>query len=119
MPSTPSAPSWTRQPRTKDGNFWHKAIYPWQVWLDGTYMAQPFYMEYETRYNGMKGCQDSYKQFGIAGAAGRSGDRVGATPDARLPLAVHNSWFVLHDPRGPENAATVVLLVGGDAGRGP
>ncbi|GAB07335.1 hypothetical protein M2359_000526 [Gordonia amarae] len=54
---------------------------------------------------------------GMAGAAGRSGDRVGATPDARLPLAVHNSWFVLHDPRGPENAATVVLLVGGDAGR--
>ena len=26
------------QPRTKDGNFWHKAIYPWQVWLDGTYI---------------------------------------------------------------------------------
>ncbi len=39
------------QPRTKEGNFWHKDIYPWQVWLDGTYMAQPFYMEYETRYN--------------------------------------------------------------------
>ena len=34
------------QPRTKEGNFWHKDIYPWQVWLDGTYMAQPFYMEY-------------------------------------------------------------------------
>ena len=50
-------------PRTKEGNFWHKKIYPWQVWLDGTYMAQPFYMEYETRYNGMKGCIDSYKQF--------------------------------------------------------
>ena len=30
------------QPRTKEGNFWHKDIYPWQVWLDGTYMAQPF-----------------------------------------------------------------------------
>lgn len=51
------------QPRTKAGNFWHKDIYPWQVWLDGTYMAQPFYMEYETRYNGMKGCIDSYQQF--------------------------------------------------------
>ena len=51
------------QPRTKEGNFWHKDIYPWQVWLDGTYMAQPFYMEYETRYNGMMGCQDSYRQF--------------------------------------------------------
>ena len=26
-------------------------------------MAQPFYMEYETRYNKMQGCIDSYKQF--------------------------------------------------------
>ena len=51
------------QPRTKEGNFWHKMIYPNQVWLDGTYMAQPFYMEYETRCNGMHGCIDSYKQF--------------------------------------------------------
>ena len=51
------------QPRTREGNFWHKDIYPWQVWLDGTYMAQPFYMEYETRYNNMMGCQDSYRQF--------------------------------------------------------
>ena len=49
------------QPRTKEGNFWHKKIYPNQVWLDGTYMAQPFYMEYETRYNKMQGCIDSYK----------------------------------------------------------
>ena len=30
------------QPRTKEGNFWHKKIYPNQVWLDGLYMAQPF-----------------------------------------------------------------------------
>ena len=50
-------------PRCESGNFWHKDIYPWQVWLDGTYMAQPFYMEYETRYNKMQGCIDSYKQF--------------------------------------------------------
>ena len=28
-----------RQPRTHEGNFWHKAIYPNQVWLDGLYMA--------------------------------------------------------------------------------
>lgn len=51
------------QPRTKAGNFWHKKIYPYQVWLDGLYMAQPFYMEYETRYNRMKGCLDSFSQF--------------------------------------------------------
>lgn len=28
-------------PRTKDGNFWHKMIYPHQVWLDGLYMSEP------------------------------------------------------------------------------
>ena len=33
-------------PRTKEGSFWHKKIYPWQVWLDGLYMGQPFYAEY-------------------------------------------------------------------------
>ncbi len=35
------------QPRTAEGNFWHKAIYPNQVWLDGLYMAQPFYALYQ------------------------------------------------------------------------
>lgn len=30
-------------PRTAAGNFWHKDIYPQQVWLDGLYMAMPFY----------------------------------------------------------------------------
>lgn len=33
-------------PRTKEGSFWHKKVYPWQVWLDGLYMGQPFYAEY-------------------------------------------------------------------------
>ncbi len=37
------------QPRTKEGNFWHKEIYPNQVWLDGLYMAQPFYTRYQTK----------------------------------------------------------------------
>lgn len=50
-------------PRTKAGNFWHKQIYPWQVWLDGLYMAQPFYMRYETEHNRMRGCADSFHQF--------------------------------------------------------
>ena len=38
------------QPRTKSGEFWHKKIYPHQVWLDGFYMALPFYAEYTARY---------------------------------------------------------------------
>ncbi|MFT4126564.1 MAG: VWA domain-containing protein [Gordonia sp. (in: high G+C Gram-positive bacteria)] len=54
---------------------------------------------------------------GQAGAAGKSALWCGTTPDARLPLAIHNTWFVLHDPRGPESAATVVLLAGDDATR--
>lgn len=31
------------QPRTKEGVWWHKEIYAWQVWLDGIYMGLPFY----------------------------------------------------------------------------
>lgn len=38
------------QPRTPEGGFWHKAVYPNQMWLDGLYMAQPFYAEYTNRY---------------------------------------------------------------------
>lgn len=51
------------QPRTSTGNFWHKKIYPDQIWLDGLYMAQPFYMQYELAYNDGKNCHDSYQQF--------------------------------------------------------
>lgn len=38
------------QPRTFQGNFWHKAIYPNQVWLDGIYMAQVFYALYQREF---------------------------------------------------------------------
>ena len=38
------------QPRTPEGGFWHKAVYPQQMWLDGLYMAQPFYAEYTARF---------------------------------------------------------------------
>ena len=37
------------QPRTETGNFWHKKIYPYQLWLDGLYMAQPFYAMYSAK----------------------------------------------------------------------
>ena len=38
-------------------------IYPNQVWLDGLYMAQPYYMEYEKRFNDKKNYTDIYNQF--------------------------------------------------------
>lgn len=50
-------------PRTESGNFWHKDIYPHQIWLDGLYMAQPFYMAYETQFNHMQHYKDIFTQF--------------------------------------------------------
>ena len=50
-------------PRTESGNFWHKEIYPNQVWLDGVYMGQPFYIDYELKFNGGRNIADSLLQF--------------------------------------------------------
>lgn len=38
------------QPRTAEGSWWHKEIYPDQVWLDGVYMAQPFAALFEKTF---------------------------------------------------------------------
>jgi unsaturated rhamnogalacturonyl hydrolase len=38
-------------PRTSDGAFWHKSIYPHQLWLDGVYMNTPFYARYGKMFN--------------------------------------------------------------------
>lgn len=38
-------------PRTKSGGFWHKKIYPYQMWLDGIYMAEPFYAQYALTFD--------------------------------------------------------------------
>ena len=51
-----------KQPRTPEGNFWHKAIYPNQVWLDGIYMAQPFLSMYEMNF-GSGDCKDTVSQI--------------------------------------------------------
>ena len=40
------------QPRIAIGNFWHKKIYPNQVWLDGLYMAQVFSARYSCERSG-------------------------------------------------------------------
>ena len=52
-----------RQPRTHEGSFWHKAIYPNQVWLDGLYMAQVFYARYTTELEGGRNYADIRRQF--------------------------------------------------------
>lgn len=49
-------------PRTNEGGFWHKKIYPYQMWLDGLYMAEPFYAEY-SRVFGEDNWNDIANQF--------------------------------------------------------
>jgi unsaturated rhamnogalacturonyl hydrolase len=51
------------QPRTTQGGFWHKKIYPWQMWLDGLYMGQPFYAEYAMLFHEDTAFHDIAKQF--------------------------------------------------------
>ena len=38
------------QPKTSDGGYWHKKVYPHQMWLDGLYMAEPFHIRYAKEY---------------------------------------------------------------------
>lgn len=49
-------------PRTNEGGFWHKKIYPNQMWLDGLYMAEPFYAEYSQTF-GENNWDDIADQF--------------------------------------------------------
>lgn len=50
-------------PRTKAGGFWHKQIYPHQMWLDGIYMASPFYAEFARRFDEPTGFDDVAHQI--------------------------------------------------------
>ncbi|PKO12248.1 MAG: glycosyl hydrolase family 88 [Chloroflexi bacterium HGW-Chloroflexi-10] len=52
-----------KQPRTFSNGYWHKKIYPNQMWLDGIYMAGPFQVEYGYTFNQPEVCQDSIDQI--------------------------------------------------------
>jgi unsaturated rhamnogalacturonyl hydrolase len=51
------------QPRTPSGGFWHKERYPNQMWLDGLYMAEPFYAEYASISHHPEAFRDITHQF--------------------------------------------------------
>ncbi len=38
------------QPTTSEGGYWHKKRYPYQMWMDGLYMAEPFHAKYAKTY---------------------------------------------------------------------
>ena len=71
------------QPRTDIGVFWHKKIYPYQVWLDGLYMGAPFYAQCAVEFDEPQASFDDIaKQFVLA-------DEV--TLDAKTGLNFH-AW---------------------------
>jgi unsaturated rhamnogalacturonyl hydrolase len=51
------------QPRNREGGFWHKKIYPQQMWLDGIYMASPFYAEFARTFDEPTAYDDVVKQI--------------------------------------------------------
>jgi len=51
------------QPRTKSGGFWHKRIYPDQMWLDGIYMACPFLLDYAAAFGDPDAVADAVHQI--------------------------------------------------------
>ena len=51
------------QPRTSEGGFWHKKIYSYQMWLDGIYMAAPFYVQYADCFDEPGGFDDVVHQI--------------------------------------------------------
>ena len=51
------------QPRNSVGGFWHKEKYPNQMWLDGLYMAAPFYAEYAATFDHPEAFKDITHQF--------------------------------------------------------
>jgi unsaturated rhamnogalacturonyl hydrolase len=51
------------QPRLTNGGFWHKQIYPNQMWLDGAYMAEPFYAQYAKTFSEAKDFADIAHQL--------------------------------------------------------
>ena len=52
-----------QQPRTPSGGYWHKQIYPNQMWLDGAYMAEPFRAAYAATFLQPQDFEDIARQL--------------------------------------------------------
>jgi len=74
------------QPRTTEGGFWHKQIYPQQMWLDGLYMAEPFYVTYGKTFGDTAAFTDALHQFLVLASRAR---------DPRTGLMYH-AWDAAH-----------------------
>ncbi len=54
-------------PRNSEGGFWHKDIYPWQMWLDGLYMGDPFLAQYAVTFDKPELMDDVMNQYALVG----------------------------------------------------
>ena len=52
-------------PRTSEGGFWHKKVYPYQMWLDGLYMGAPFLAQYAHYFDEPEIFADVAHQFSL------------------------------------------------------
>lgn len=69
-------------PRTKSNGYWHKKRYPWQMWLDGIYMASPFLVRYASIFNEPKWYNEVVNQITLI---------YGKTRDPETGLVYH-AW---------------------------
>jgi rhamnogalacturonyl hydrolase YesR len=53
------------QPRTGEGAFWHKKIYPYQLWLDGVYMGMPFLAHYSALFENGASLEEAVNEFNV------------------------------------------------------
>lgn len=52
-----------KHPRTNEGGFWHKKRYPYQMWLDGLYMGDPFYAQFSKLFDQPQNFDDVANQI--------------------------------------------------------
>ena len=90
------------QPRTADGGFWHKQIYPHQMWADGVYMASPFLAKFAAVFGEPAALDDAVKQVLLAETHLR---------DAKTGLLFHG-WDETQDGAlgGPGDRAVAAVL---------
>ncbi len=53
------------QPRTGDGGYWHKNVYPHQMWLDGIYMASLFSIEFAEAFKEPRSFDEACHQIAL------------------------------------------------------
>jgi unsaturated rhamnogalacturonyl hydrolase len=51
------------QPKNASGGYWHKQIYPDQMWLDGAYMSEPFMAAYARTFGQEKDLEEVATQL--------------------------------------------------------